>query len=725
MATFDASFASTAVSMIDPEEVDHATKLFNTASYTWATSAGNSIRVESILDDIVSNDDGPVAGTVNAIFADLNGFPGYLVAGMSGDLVAMTIADNVAPNFNLEPYWRAILAGDTTLIVPITQNFDGYGDFHTVASSETLSGGNDIFEGATNLTTVQNFAGDAHVVDGTLFGGDDTIMVASRGDKVGDAFTSSGDVFGGNDSIVMDSGSSTGAKRLIGDVHTALSGNVTGGNDIIEIKNTLLLTTVAGDVLETADPDGVHVGGDDTITVESQIGLIQAVEISALLGDGGAENAARYTGGDDLIVASFSTISFLSGDFLENMGGVVTGGNDTIRQLSGFAGNDSLVAGDTFFNGSLGTGGTLHAGDDLIEIGSVSNAGVGGDAAIVNSGLIRAGDDTIRITGNSLNVRVAGDVLSIFADGTLRAGADRIFGGNGNDTLYGETQTSSTGIVTIGGRFTGADRIDGGNGNDLIFGQIGDDTLIGGDGDDLLDGGDGTDVAAFNTVARAITVDLQIGYAIGQGRDTLVAMENIDGSALGDAIGGSSEANVLRGLGGDDTINGRGGDDSLVGGAGADSLRGGPGSDTLIGGDGDDRLAGHNGDDLLVGGAGSDTLVGGGGNDTLRGGAGDDTLNGGAESDVLEGGGGNDFLIGGDGADHFVYGPGGGADTIAAFENDIDRIDLTAFGFASVAEAKSFATNSGNAVLFDFGNLDTLLVQGVKKGQLDGADILV
>ena len=545
------------------------------------------------------------------------------------------------------------------------------------------------------------------------------------GDKVGDAFTSSGDVFGGNDSIVMDSGSSTGAKRLIGDVHTALSGNVTGGNDIIEIKNTLLLTTVAGDVLETADPDGVHVGGDDTITVESQIGLIQAVEISALLGDGGAENAARYTGGDDLIVASFSTISFLSGDFLENMGGVVTGGNDTIRQLSGFAGNDSLVAGDTFFNGSLGTGGTLHAGDDLIEIGSVSNAGVGGDAAIVNSGLIRAGDDTIRITGNSLNVRVAGDVLSIFADGTLRAGADRIFGGNGNDTLYGETQTSSTGIVTIGGRFTGADRIDGGNGNDLIFGQIGDDTLIGGDGDDLLDGGDGTDVAAFNTVARAITVDLQIGYAIGQGRDTLVAMENIDGSALGDAIGGSSEANVLRGLGGDDTINGRGGDDSLVGGAGADSLRGGPGSDTLIGGDGDDRLAGHNGDDLLVGGAGSDTLVGGGGNDTLRGGAGDDTLNGGAESDVLEGGGGNDFLIGGDGADHFVYGPGGGADTIAAFENDIDRIDLTAFGFASVAEAKSFATNSGNAVLFDFGNLDTLLVQGVKKGQLDGADILV
>ncbi|MBL4543940.1 MAG: hypothetical protein JKP97_19525, partial [Rhodobacteraceae bacterium] len=71
-------------------------------------------------------------------------------------------------------------------------------------------------------------------------------------------------------------------------------------------------------------------------------------------------------------------------------------------------------------------------------------------------------------------------------------------------------------------------------------------------------------------------------------------------------------------------------------------------------------------------------VVAGGGNDTLRGGDGDDGVWGGI---------GNDLLTGGAGADRFVFAAGDDADTITDFEDGIDKLDLSDFGFASAAEA--------------------------------------
>ncbi|MFO1065109.1 MAG: DUF642 domain-containing protein [Pirellulales bacterium] len=59
--------------------------------------------------------------------------------------------------------------------------------------------------------------------------------------------------------------------------------------------------------------------------------------------------------------------------------------------------------------------------------------------------------------------------------------------------------------------------------------------------------------------------------------------------------------------------------------AGNDILDGGAGNDRLYGQFGDDRLSGGAGDDVLDGGSGNDTLIGGAGADTLKGGAGYDT----------------------------------------------------------------------------------------------------
>lgn len=240
-----------------------------------------------------------------------------------------------------------------------------------------------------------------------------------------------------------------------------------------------------------------------------------------------------------------------------------------------------------------------------------------------------------------------------------------------------------------------------------------------------------------------------------------VVIEGAIGSSFDDVILGNEVNNSIAGLGGDDIILGARGDDVLNGAGGADKLLGGPGNDRLLGGGGDDVLKGSGGDDLmrghggadrLLGGGGNDTLIGaggndvangGGGNDFLRGGNRDDKLLGGAGNDeligdrgddLLKGGGGDDVLVGGPGddrlfgnpgADLFVFAPGHGTALILDFEDDIDALDLTAFGFATVREAKSFASNVNGDVVFDFAGGEQLIVADLIKAQLTGDDILV
>lgn len=140
---------------------------------------------------------------------------------------------------------------------------------------------------------------------------------------------------------------------------------------------------------------------------------------------------------------------------------------------------------------------------------------------------------------------------------------------------------------------TGADWLKGIGGDDKLNGSDGDDILNGGAGRDLLDGGVGIDTASYADAQTGVAVDLgtrkgSYGEAIG---DRLVSIENITGSAYGDALFGNAANNVIDG------------------GAGADVIEGGMGLDTLSGGDGDDMLNGGKGIDQLAGGAGVDIFA--------------------------------------------------------------------------------------------------------------------
>ena len=234
-----------------------------------------------------------------------------------------------------------------------------------------------------------------------------------------------------------------------------------------------------------------------------------------------------------------------------------------------------------------------------------------------------------------------------------------------------------------------ADVIDGRGGNDVLRGGGGDDRIYGGKGDDQIDGGAGSD-----------------------------------------RLKGNFGNDELRGGDATDWLWGGGSDDVMYGDAGNDRLYGQNGADQLWGGAGNDRLKGHGGDDRLEGGAGIDLLVGGAGDDQLYGREDNDWLLGGDGNDVLGGGTGNDKMWGGTGADYFFYGPADGTDIIKDFEDDIDKIDLTMWGFGSAQDALLLAVQVGAHVKFDFSPLpsagadDKLWVLNATLTQLEN-DIII
>ena len=129
-------------------------------------------------------------------------------------------------------------------------------------------------------------------------------------------------------------------------------------------------------------------------------------------------------------------------------------------------------------------------------------------------------------------------------DQTLKgtAGADQLYGGDGNDILLGNVLGGFVGDGSAGAplRYTSAT-------------PSGDDTLYGGNGIDHLDGSDGNDM--------------------------LYGGEGDDGGSVN--YGGTFYKAGLYGGDGDDTIYGGGGNDDIYGGMGADEMYGGKGADTF------------------------------------------------------------------------------------------------------------------------------------------------
>ena len=123
MATLDMISAAASTVMTEETAVDHLAKSSSSSStWVWSTSGGLTITAVSLADDILGAAT-PTAGTIFALTAMSGTDLAYTVSGMAGDLVAMTAAPN------LEAYWRAILAGSTTILASKGVYFAGAGDF--------------------------------------------------------------------------------------------------------------------------------------------------------------------------------------------------------------------------------------------------------------------------------------------------------------------------------------------------------------------------------------------------------------------------------------------------------------------------------------------------------------------------------------------------------------------------------------------------------------------
>lgn len=285
---------------------------------------------------------------------------------------------------------------------------------------------------------------------------------------------------------------------------------------------------------------------------------------------------------------------------------------------------------------------------------------------------------------------------------------DGLFGGDGNDIINGGFNGDA-----------GTDVLRGGDGDDVLNGFEGFDRLRGEAGNDVIDGGEGPDRADYNRAVTGVIVDLSIGQAIDDGEgghDTLINVENIQGSDHSDVIIGDENGNVFRGRSGDDSLNGGLGDDVLLGDDGDDSLRGDAGNDLLDGGEGTDQASyGHASAGVWVnlaggvafddGEGGFDTLIniedvqGSDFADLLLGSMGANRVMGGGGDDLMEGWFGDDFLWGQGGSDTFVFLDmfQDGNDILFEFEGDQDKLAFNRFLMSKEMECSTTSRRTSTA----------------------------
>jgi Ca2+-binding RTX toxin-like protein len=379
-----------------------------------------------------------------------------------------------------------------------------------------------------------------------------------------------------------------------------------------------------------------------------------------------------FLGGTDIVAGTATYFETRSGDITITFSGRGFTYDDQGKITGGILDEYRVYSGNIDIGGALvivDSNYTLLTG---AELATAFAAFAGGDTAgavtqVMDSWTAEYFSHT-NYSGGFMQGYGGGDGL--FGSGTL---ADTIYGRDGDDTI----------VLNWGDDFgsgdAGNDFLYGGDGNDGLRGGTGNDQMYGDQDNDTMHGGDGND-----------------GLRGGKGDDQL------NGGQGNDYLGGDH---------GNDVLNGGDGSDRLDGGAGHDLLRGGAGADSLSGGGGDDTLFGGSGDDDLVGKWGNDWLGGGGGNDRLLGKTGEDTLIAHWGADTLTGGAGADWFI--------IEISAGSAHLITDFRDDIDTLDLCAFGFADLAAVLSAGHNTGTGdVVFDLGSGLSLTLENIRLMQL-------
>lgn len=249
-------------------------------------------------------------------------------------------------------------------------------------------------------------------------------------------------------------------------------------------------------------------------------------------------------------------------------------GTDGNNQLLGTSGDDIMkgLGGADYLYGAGGADRLIGGkGDDALD---------GSDGDGLSDTLLGGGGDD-RIGGGSgdrLDGGVGEDFFSLFLQNATSGFKLDLTGLTKGGTLVLKDGTvvknMESGQMTLG---SGADKVTIGDAHVAVYAGAGDDTLIGGAlgdtlgagmGDDSVNGGNGSDWVSYQGAGSAVHVDLAIqGEAQdtgGGGMDTLVSIENLQGSGNDDTLIGDGHANSIQGSAGADTMTGGGGADTFV-----------------------------------------------------------------------------------------------------------------------------------------------------------------
>ncbi len=610
----------------------------------------------------------------------------------------------------------------------------------------TILGDNtdNVLNGTPNDDNISSYDGDdvLYGFDGndTLqgWGGDDTIFGGNGDDRMSGGIGDNRYDGGAGTDMVYFNGSSSLA------VHVDL--NITGPQNtgrgmetLISIEN--LTGSGSDDTLIGNAVDNLFGGaqGDDTMFGNGGNDHLVGFSRNDIIHGGTGDDRLRGQGDNDIIY--------------DNTGLIADNGNDS---LEGDAGMDLLY--------SAGGQDTIIGGADfdilyferLTETSDVSFEALAGGAVFTETGdnsvimqieqfhvSLGYGHDTIRtlgaddvIYGNNGNDVIEG-----------RGGADTMFGGNGFDTVSyasaaaGVRASLFTGTGTAGDAagdvFTGFEFMVGSAFNDVLGAGAttnridaggGDDTIIANGGANTYDGGAGVDTIDYSGSLNSVVINMFTGaYSSGFATaDAITNVENLTGTAFGDTLTGDTGDNVLIGLTGDDILSGYLGNDTLQGGLGNDFMTGGAGADNIDGGAGTDMAryigsnagvtidlgagtaaGGHAAGDVLTG---IENLFGSSHGDILTGNSGNNILFGSGGADVISSGAGTDNLFGGADADTFVFENGHQSTKISDFQDDVDVLDLSSYGFANVIAALAQFSPVGTAHAQFTDGTDTLLI---------------
>ena len=578
--------------------------------------------------------------------------------------------------------------------------------------------------------------------------GNDTIYAGSGNDTV--------DAGEGNDVVLGNAGDDT---LQLGAGNDEAHGNE--GNDLILLGSgdDLASGGTGNDQIEGGDGSDIAWGGDVTLTFSrdsssltyptnfpdqvlvSTTGMKRLVPIvlAGLSVEGSVDD------GDDQITGGSGTDWLFGGSGADNLDGsagddYVDGGagDDLVRGGTGDdivrgGSNNDVVNGDDGIDQLFGDNGVDHlfggAGTTDVTLGSLDGQRLLGGQGIdylyaysysfdVNAERGLPGDEihggggndwiygSIRsetLYGDDGNETIEGDALigpnyAAFSDRSLKGGDDTLFGGPGEDRLYG-----GGGNDTLWGGFD-SDWLEGQNGVDNLYGGSDIDILvldtsfdydpISAEQHEVFDGHNGNvtrDLSSDDNATDILQIDgngfsdtIQIGQ-FTLNAESLLAVTIQTGSqsryftAHWRDFTDTQDANGrplveqfrIAGLGGDDNLGFISQDTPIHVANGQIVATGGLGitvqpldvsdlderSDDFVGvldgGSGDDTLRGTNARDRLDGGFGSDTLYGNAGDDQLWG-------DGGAgfglrtDFDRLYGGTGNDDLLGGQGQNELL-----------------------------------------------------------------------